>query len=144
MESELVTEVADRDEKSDLCIVNYWAEKGKRFIDRSYERITGVGDVSYDLEISPSYLRTVFRDSFGLSLKDYLTRVRIGHAKELLRIHGTTVYEVARKVGYRQTITFEKAFKKVVGVPPSKYRGGGRMIGDFCRRKLQAILTARC
>ncbi len=123
MESDNVTVVKVEYPRVNVKVPDYWAEKGKRLIDESYGKINSVEDICTTLHISPSYFLEAFYESFGVSPKIYLTRVKIEQAKILLRKHGAVVHEVAVLVGYRQTVTFEKAFKKVVGVPPSKYRG---------------------
>ncbi len=104
---------------------NYWAEKASNLIDEHYAEIQGAEDVCIVLGISPSYLRQIFNDGFRMSAKTYITSVKIENAKALLGRRSVSVREVAKIVGYRQTVTFEKAIKKLVGVPPSKYRGGG-------------------
>ena len=103
---------------------NYWAEKARKLIDENYAEIQGAEDVCIVLGISPSYLRQIFNDGFSMSVKTYVTSVKIENAKALLGRRSVSVREVAKIVGYRQTVTFEKAFKKLVGVPPSKSRGG--------------------
>ena len=105
---------------------NYWAERGKKLIDENYARLNGVEDICRELGISSSYMREAFSAAFSMSPRVYLIQVRIEKAKLLLADRSATVHQVARIVGYRQTVSFEKAFKKLAGIPPSKYRGGGR------------------
>jgi AraC-like DNA-binding protein len=129
--------ISFRTESSDNHVVpNYWPEKGKKLIDEDYARLSGVEDICRELGISSSYLREAFSAALGTSPKVYLTQVRIEKARLLLADKSAPIHEVARIVGYRQTVSFEKAFKKLVGVPPSKFRGGGRY-----RRFLQAKMT---
>ncbi len=129
--------IASRSNKRDFAagvIPDYLAEKARKLIDERHVDIQGVDDVCAVLGISASYLRQIFSDSFGISVKSYITSVKIEKARSLLKSGNVSVGDIAKAVGYRHTVTFEKAFKKVVGVPPSKYRGGGDT-GDFYRRK---------
>lgn len=74
------------------------------------------------------YLSRVFKEETGLSLQDYIIRVRIDRAKELLN-SGERVGDVAAKVGYENFPHFSRIFKKVVGVSPKQYQskeGEGR------------------
>ena len=56
-----------------------------------------------------------------MTFSDYLIKVRVGRAKELL-MEGRSVEEVCERVGYDDSNYFIKIFKKYVGVTPSKYR----------------------
>jgi len=47
-------------------------------------------------------------------------------AAELLATSDLTVREVGSRVGYRQPAQFAKAFNRVDGAPPSRYRAGRR------------------
>lgn len=69
---------------------------------------------------SPYYISHLFHDEMGTTFIDYLTRVRIDHAKELL-LEGYSAEQTAEKVGFADASYFSKQFKKYVGVTPSKY-----------------------
>lgn len=58
----------------------------------------------------------------------YLTELRIGCAKELLRDSGCRVSDVAVQVGYADRHYFNRVFSRYVGVPPGRYgrRAQGR------------------
>jgi len=69
-----------------------------------------------------NYLSKVFKEEIGERFVDYLARVRIKHAKQLLATTSHTVQEVAVSVGYTHTFSFMRVFKKQVGTPPGEYR----------------------
>jgi two-component system response regulator YesN len=80
-----------------------------------------VGTVAQALGISDGHLSHTFKKETDLTLLNYLTRVRIRKAMELLRTCRYKVYEVADLVGYRDIAYFSTTFKKVAGVSPSEY-----------------------
>ena len=53
---------------------------------------------------------------------DYLTRLRMSRARELLKNSGMPVARVAEHVGYRSDPAFVKAFRKLHGMTPRAYR----------------------
>jgi YesN/AraC family two-component response regulator len=53
---------------------------------------------------------------------EYLTRLRMQKAQDLLRSSTLRLYEVASRVGYESDLAFTKAFKKLLGMTPTKYR----------------------
>ncbi len=101
---------------------NYWADKGKKLMDENYHRLRGVEDVSAVLGINPGYFRHVFYAAFRISPKLYLSLAKIEHARTVLRDTSLKVSDVAAAVGFRERSVFEKTFKKLVGVSPSRYR----------------------
>ena len=68
--------------------------------------------------ISSSYFRTLFKDYTGLSPVDYLNRVRILRAMELLQTKQYSVVEVLEMVGIYDANYFSRLFKKIIGYPP--------------------------
>ncbi len=83
-----------------------------------YAEPLGVDDLSRTAGISRAHFSRRFREALGLSPYQYLQRVRIDRARELLgRGHGVT--EAALSVGYRDLGRFARAFRRQVGCAPS-------------------------
>ncbi len=72
---------------------------------------------------SPSRYRTVFRRCMGISPSEYMTRMRMRRACELLAMADMSVREVAEACGYPDQLYFSRVFRAHFGVAPSKYRG---------------------
>lgn len=73
-------------------------------------------------ELSPAYFSRVFRATFGVSPRAWLTRQRLEEAAELLARSDLSVGEVATRVGYAGPSQFSRQFKRVLGVAPSERR----------------------
>lgn len=97
--------------------------KAKRYILEHYMERISLEQVASAISISPGYLSTVFRQSTGMCFTDYVTSVKIGQAKRLLKETNYKVYEVAEMLGYQSSYYFSKVFKKVVGMTPTEYSG---------------------
>lgn len=68
-----------------------------------------------------------FKDAYGETPGQYLSRRRIERAEELLRSANLTVTEICLLVGFSSLGTFSARFKKQTGTSPSAYRlGHGR------------------
>ena len=63
-----------------------------------------------------------FKELVGQPMFEYLTRLRIQRARELLRETILPLYEVASRVGYESDLAFTKTFKKHVGTTPTRFR----------------------
>ncbi|NHN29000.1 response regulator [Paenibacillus agricola] len=75
--------------------------------------------VAEKMFISYSYLSRAFKEATGESFSDYVLRLRMERAKELLA-KGFKVYDAAEQVGYRHVNYFSKSFQKYWGVKPSE------------------------
>ncbi len=62
-----------------------------------------------------------FKDCFGISFSAYLEQMRMQHACDFLK-QGMSVKDTAEQVGYSSDYSFRRAFKRVVGIPPSDFR----------------------
>jgi two-component system, response regulator YesN len=72
----------------------------------------------------PSYISYLFRQTYGLSPTDYLTRLRLDKAKELMLSQPSLlVREVAERVGFKNQYHFSRVFKKIEGVWPTDFKG---------------------
>lgn len=95
----------------------------KKYIEENFAReefsLTDAADYTH---VSPQHLSRVFRQSTGITFMDYITRVRIRRAIELLRDDDRKMYEIAETVGYSSQHYFSSAFKKVLGVSPMEYK----------------------
>ncbi|WP_435164351.1 helix-turn-helix domain-containing protein [Paenibacillus glycanilyticus] len=72
--------------------------------------------------ITPAYLSFLFKSKMGVTFIEHLTRIRITHAKKLLKQTHLRNYEVAERVGYQDSRYFSQIFKKKVGLSPSEFR----------------------
>ncbi|MCU6710227.1 response regulator [Paenibacillus sp. J5C_2022] len=70
----------------------------------------------------PVYLSKIYKMITGEGLKDYLSRLRMERAVQLLDNKDYRVYEIAGQIGYLNTAYFIKVFKKTYGVTPQEYR----------------------
>ena len=69
-----------------------------------------------------SRYREVFRSITGVSPNEYITRLRIERAKDLLSQNNSSVSAVAEAVGYTNRHYFQRLFKSCTGVTPGEYR----------------------
>lgn len=63
-----------------------------------------------------------FHTATGHAPLDYVQRVRIEEAKQLLETDGRTIEQIAAEVGYSDTVSFRRLFKRMVGETPTAYR----------------------
>ncbi|MFL5657827.1 MAG: helix-turn-helix transcriptional regulator [Ktedonobacteraceae bacterium] len=78
--------------------------------------------VAETLGVHPSYLSRAFKKELGMTITDYINRLRIEEAKYLLDSGNASVTEAALSVGYNDPNYFSKVFTKLEHVTPHDYR----------------------
>ncbi|WP_234124727.1 response regulator transcription factor [Clostridium hydrogenum] len=96
-------------------------EKAKEFINKNYRKEITLKDVADYVYLNPNYFSELFKNEVGENFIEYLIETRINASKELLKSGSLKVYEIAEAVGYKEAVSFSRAFKKVVGVSPKEY-----------------------
>ena len=83
-------------------------------------------DIGHDViaakyRIHPGYLSRLFKQEMGETLSEYLLRIKIERAAELLKSGNYKVGEIAVMVGYSASSYFSVMFKKHTGYSPREY-----------------------
>ncbi|HOV75885.1 MAG TPA: helix-turn-helix transcriptional regulator [Candidatus Hydrogenedentes bacterium] len=98
-----------------------YAELNRLVIGRLEEGIT-LDEVAAVLGVHPTAITHRLQRHFGMSFSEYLGRLRVDKAKELLRRTQLSAGDVARRVGIRDVSNFGKLFRKFEGMTPLEYR----------------------
>lgn len=97
-------------------------EQAKRWIaDHRAEDVT-IKKIADHVYMNPTYFSEYFKMQTGETVLDYLTRLRIELAKELLRDTRLKLHDISGRVGYQDVKYFSKLFKHKLGMTPSQYR----------------------
>ena len=72
--------------------------------------------------LSEKYISRYFKEHFHITISQYVTYLRLEHAKQLLQDTDIPVTEVAMQSGYQNVSYFIRSFKKTYGMSPLKYR----------------------
>jgi transcriptional regulator GlxA family with amidase domain len=92
------------------------------FIADHHDACLTVRRIAKAANLSEDHLAHVFRDATGLSVKDYVTRLRMTIARRLLTETTDTVEAIATRVGFADGSTFSRTFKNVGGMAPGEFR----------------------
>ncbi|SDW20537.1 helix-turn-helix domain-containing protein [Paenibacillus sp. CF384] len=93
-----------------------------RFIQDRFHEDISLQQIAQYLELTPNYLSVLFKKELQMNFSEYLNRIRLEKAKELLLGTNLRSYEVAQQVGFTDDSYFSRAFKKHTGVRPNGFR----------------------
>lgn len=108
----------EKDKDKNLHIVHQITN----LIDRSFSMPLTIEDIAKQVYLSPNYVRTLFKEKTGETILEYLTRMRIQHAAELLKDKSKKIHEISTAVGYENVSYFCSVFQKFKGTTPNEYR----------------------
>lgn len=92
------------------------------YIDSHYNEQLTLSSLAKQFNFSYSYLSSYFRSHHTEGFSEYLNKVRILHAAELLRAGTLAISDVCAAVGYTDQSYFARVFKKMTGTTPREYR----------------------
>lgn len=94
-----------------------------RYIEDNYATPDlSVDDISSQLHISPSYLRSLFKRQMGNTIVAHITKVRMEKALELLKEGSLKNSNIAEVVGYTDSHYFSYCFKRFYGISTAEMR----------------------
>lgn len=95
----------------------------KEFVKAHYEEDITLPEAARAVHASTFHLCKVFKKATGMCFTEYVSRIRVENAKELLLRPNLRVSEVAYQVGFQSLTHFNRIFKKLVGQSPTEFRG---------------------
>ncbi|MBW7456469.1 AraC family transcriptional regulator, partial [Paenibacillus sepulcri] len=128
------TYVAHTETKNHHAMIN----ELKGYIEENFENPNlSLQHLSDRFHVSGKYVSYLFKEEFNMKFIDFIVRLRMERAEELLAETDESVQNIALRVGYANSITFGRVFKRIIGMTSGDYRklkqkpGKARQTGDF-------------
>ncbi|OAS14919.1 response regulator transcription factor [Paenibacillus oryzisoli] len=93
----------------------------KYVADNFYQDIN-VSEISKLFYVTPNYISYLFKKEMGINLTEYIAKMRIDYAGNLLLHSDMTIQAISEKAGFNDYFYFTKIFKKMMGSTPSDFR----------------------
>lgn len=116
---------------------NAYAAAMKQFIDANRNKKILLEDIASAAHICKSYASILFRQTYGVTVTDYILSVRLGNAKKMLCCTDASGEIIAQSCGFCDLFYFSRIFKKKEGMTPSAFRerrrsfGGDTMVHNY-------------
>lgn len=101
---------------------NFVIDRVRQIIQNRYMEQLSIASLADEVFLTSTYLCALFKQATGQTVNEFMTDVRIEHAKVLLANPHIKLYDVCYKVGYLSPSYFSKIFKKYTRMTPSEFR----------------------
>ncbi len=98
------------------------AERCMAYIEEHYAEPILLEDIARAIGKSRNYTSALFSEAYGITLVDYINKVRIQHACQLIAYTDAPLEEVLIQCGFRNARSFHRVFKQYIGTTPARYR----------------------
>ena len=116
-EFDATAQYADRDGDKNSLLPKIF-----RFVEEHYQSDCSLGALSAQTAYHYAYLSGYFKKSVGLSYAEYVNRYRVSEACYILQNSQQTVLKTALDCGFDSLRSFNRNFKRIMGVTPHEYR----------------------
>ena len=124
---------------------NRYIQEAMAFVKSEYAHGVGVQEMADHLNVSRSYLYTLFRKELHISPRAFLQKYRISRARELLVLTELSVESVGNSCGYENTESFARAFKQENKMTPTQFRrycrNENRRNLEMSKEELESIMN---
>lgn len=97
-------------------------EMARRFMLAHYASLHHQNDLEKECGVDINYLNILFKRQTGHTLYAFLSNIRLEHSRHLLEDSQINVTDIASRVGYPNSNSFTRLFRKKTGLTPSEYR----------------------
>ena len=124
MLEQLRQERLEQQESAGLCA------NSRAYIEKNYwDPQMSMAYLSESMGVSASYLSRMYKQKYGISVLQDITRIRLVNAKRLLQETELSIAEISKETGFSNSNVFIKVFKKWEGMTPGQFK-------ELCRSKV--------
>ncbi len=98
-----------------------YVEYAIRYFENNYMNEIYISDLAKTLGIESSYFSKLFKNKIGISPIEYLTKIRVEKAMQLLKFPPFSIKNIASAVGFSDALYFSKKFKQYTGMNPTEF-----------------------
>ena len=101
---------------------DFYIQEAINYMERNYQRELSVEELADVCKLNRSYFSKLFKDSMGCPPQEFLIRLRLAHAADLMKGTRKSIGDIAARCGYPNQLHFSRAFKKRYGISPREWR----------------------
>lgn len=115
---------------------DFYIQEAITFMEHNYPRELTVEELADVCKLNRSYFSKIFKENMGCPPQEFLIRLRLSKAADLMKGTGSSIGAIAAQCGYPNQLHFSRAFRKRYGLSPREWRAQNQM-----KRKRSSGLT---
>ncbi len=123
----LIQSSSTRRETAGTQLRDFYIHEAVTYMEQNYQRDLTVEEVADVCKLNRSYFSKLFKESMGCPPQEFLIRMRLSKAAELMKTSRNSIGNIAIACGYPNQLHFSRAFKKRYGVSPREWRNQHRI-----------------
>ena len=118
----LIQSSSTRKELHNGQLRDFYIQEAITFMEHNYQREVTVEELAGVCKLNRSYFSKLFKENMGCPPQEFLIRLRLAKAAELMKGTGNSIGDISVMCGYPNQLHFSRAFKKRYGVSPREWR----------------------
>ena len=119
---QLIESSSTRKEKDRKQSRDFYIQEAVTYIRRNFQRSLTVEEVADFCKLNRNYFSRRFKEVIGCTPQEFLIRLRLSNAAELMSSTNEPIKVIASRCGYPNQLHFSQAFKRLYGLPPREWR----------------------
>jgi len=125
----LIQSSSTRQEKHQTQLRDFYVQEAISYMELHYQRNITVEEIANACRLNRSYFSKLFKEKKGVPPQEFLIRLRLTKAADLMRNTSMAISNISASCGYPNQLQFSKAFKQRYGVSPREWRSQNKLYG---------------
>jgi len=123
---EMLAEASRKSSTKYESLAPSWLKQARELITEQFSERLTLGEVAVQVGVHPVHLATTFRQKYGVTVGDFVRKLRVEKACAELTNGTLSLSTIALKAGFADQSHFSRVFKSYVGTTPARYRRDAR------------------
>ncbi len=111
-----------RQEYHGTQLKDFYIQEAVNYMENHYQRELTVEELADVCKLNRSYFSKLFKENMGCPPQEFLIRLRLSKATELMKTTNSSIGDISAACGYPNQLHFSRAFKKRYGISPREWR----------------------
>ena len=125
----LIQSSAARQEPRETPLRDFYIQEAVSYMELNYQRELTVEEIAGACQLNRSYFSKLFKEKKGCPPQEFLIRLRLSKAAELMRTTKVSIGDISVSCGYPNQLHFSRAFKQRYGISPREWRAQNKTNG---------------
>jgi AraC-like DNA-binding protein len=118
----LIQSSSTRRDTRGMRLRDFYIQEAVTYIEQNYQRDITVEELANVCKLNRSYFSKLFKESMRCPPQEFLIRMRLSKATDLMKTSSASIGEISAVCGYPNQLHFSRAFKKRYGISPREWR----------------------